>query len=183
MLEKAALENLFIPLCEARGAVLVVSRGYNSYTQLDEFATAMHAETRNIHVVSFSDFDPSGLDIERNFLQQIRDMGVNVVSHKRIALTDEQINWLRLPYAPVKTKDSRAQHWTAGGVVELDAVDPVMLQDWVRDAIDARFDQAIHREVARLQHVCRRRALRRVGLLVQQIDDSMNTNFVGEFGL
>jgi hypothetical protein len=51
------------------------------------------------------------------------------------------------PPAPTKETDSRTAAWNGLGQVELDAVDPKVLQRMATDAINSVFDQDTYREV------------------------------------
>lgn len=173
MLEKKALENLFIPETNNK-AHFLACKGYNSLTQLNELAKALKKEKRKIHLKTFSDFDPSGLDIQRNFIEQAQALGVKFETIERMALTDKQVADYGLPFAPTKTTDSRAKDWEAAGVVELDALDPRVLQDLVKGAIAKHFDKAIEKELAGLQKVIRRNLIKQMALKIQAIKDQIN---------
>lgn len=174
MLEKQALENVFKAVVDEDKAVLVVNKGYNSLTQLKDFADILKKEKRNMHLKCFSDFDPSGVDIQRNFADQMQELGVHFASVERIALTEELITRYALPYAPPKKTDTRAKNWTTG-VVELDAVEPVMLQNLIKDCVKKHWDEKIEREVKRLEKVLKRRVKRECEKLVKTIRDQIKS--------
>jgi hypothetical protein len=150
VLEKQALQAIFDPVCRKNEAYLIVCRGYNSLTQLKELADELKEENKKLHVKFFSDFDPTGLDIQRNFRQQMNDFDIVFDSFKRIGLTQELIDKYNLPFAPVKTSDSRASNWNALGVVELDALEPVDLQNLILNSILEHFDEDIYEENRRV---------------------------------
>ena len=160
-LEKQALEAIFRGAI-GRNCVLVVCRGYNSLTQIHLLAEHVKADTlgRRFHLRFFSDFDPTGLDIQRNFVQQTEELGVRWASVRRVALTEQQVEEYDLPYAPVKATDARAGNWSAAGVVELDSLDPHVLQGLVEDCREELWDRDLEREVRRLEEVLNRRARR-----------------------
>lgn len=176
MLEKQALENVFKSVIDENKAVLVVNKGYNSLTQLKEFADILKKEKRQLHLKCFSDFDPSGVDIQRNFVDQMIDLGIKFKSVERIALTEEIIRDQALPYAPTKTTDARAKNWRATGVVELDAVDPVVLRDLIKKSIAKHWNEDIHREVKHLEKVLKRRIKRECSKKVAKIREQIVTN-------
>lgn len=152
LLEKEALARIFGDVCEKLNAYLVVCKGYNSLSQLHELVVKLKYESKIIHVVEYSDHDPSGEDITRNFRSQIVELGAKIESFERIALTKEQIDKYNLPYAPLKTSDSKAKNWTdVKGVVELDALDPPILEKLISDSILQYFDEDIFQEDMKLQ--------------------------------
>jgi len=168
VLEKQALEGIFKDTVNSN-CILVVCRGYNSLTQLKEFVDLVKADQfeREFHCYFFSDFDPSGVDIQRNFKEQSEELGVEFESFNRIALTQQQIDDLSLPYAPVKAKDSRAAGWTPSGVVELDALEPDYLIQLVKNCMKENHDPKLEVLKAKVAKVQNRRAkkLYRKGLL------------------
>jgi hypothetical protein len=93
------------------------------------------------------DFDPSGEDIDRDFIDRT-DCWDKVI---RVALSVDQVREYRLPINPGKTTDSRA----AGFIerhgelmqVELDALDPGVLRELFQDAIDDFWDESIFEDV------------------------------------
>jgi len=160
-LEKQALEGVFKPICLKLSAYFVVCRGYNSYTQLRDMSHRLKKEKKKLHLYFFSDHDPTGVDIERNFISQMNQLGCKFETIERVALTEQQIQQYNLPDSPVKKSDSRARNWS-GGVVELDALDPSILEDLVRKSIEKTFDQKIYTEVTRLERVLKRRLQRKI---------------------
>ncbi len=156
MLEKQALEGIFTAECDIN-TFLVVCRGFNSYSQLKSIAIKLKNETREIHCRIFSDFDPSGIAIQDNFVRQLQELGIQFASVRRVALTEEQVQAYNLPRAPVKPKDPRAVNWKEIGVVELDALDPPVLQKLLRECIDENWDFTLGREVQKLKAVLNQR--------------------------
>lgn len=157
MLEKQALEGIFSNTL-GNMCILVVCRGYNSLSQLYQLKRLLKDEKREINVYSFSDFDPSGLDIERNFKEQMSELGITFNSFKRIGLTKEQIEKYNLPYAPTKTSDSRSSTWKAKGVVELDALEPPILVSMIKECVKENWNEKIEYRRRKLQTVLQRRA-------------------------
>jgi len=155
-LEKQALEGIFESAL-GPNSILVVCRGYNSLTQIWDLSKLLKNENRHVHCRFFSDFDPSGLDIQRNFIEQCKDLGIVFDSFKRIGLNKRQINRYELPFAPIKLKDSRAKNWTYPGVVELDALDPNILEKMITDTCAENWDKNIAYWRKRLLNVSIRR--------------------------
>ncbi len=132
-LEKQALATVFGPVCRQYGVVLQVCRGYPSVSCLVE------AAKRTQHILYFGDFDPSGQDIPRCVIDELRDTWEAEVDLDQIALTQEQIAEYSLPPAPAKSTDSRTPRFVAAygdDTVELDALRPDVLQGLLRQALE-----------------------------------------------
>ena len=167
MLEKQALEGVFAPICRRLESYFIVDRGYNSYTQLREFANELSKEKRKLHLYIFSDYDPSGLDIQRNFIKQLQELGVQFESITRVALTPEQIKQYSLPPAPPKKSDTRSKSWTGGGVVELDALEPRILEKLIEDSINEYFDFKLYSEVKKLEKIEKERLQKKIDEIIK----------------
>lgn len=151
MVEKEALASVFQHPCDEMSVPLMVCRGYPSISALYEAAQSLayYQSRRELHILYFGDHDPSGKDIDRNIADEIdfwasgegRDIGNALM---RIALTTEQIGKYNLPPMPEKEGDSRTPAFQAehgeGMSVELDALDPDILDRMVRDEIAVLID-------------------------------------------
>jgi hypothetical protein len=148
-IEKKALQGVFQPICERNRVALAPCKGYPSLTFLndakDRFQNVIDEGLTPI-ILYFGDYDASGEDIPRSIQENLERFGVSV-DVKRIGLMEAQVLELGLPPAPTKVGDSRAANWDGLGQVELDAVKPEILQEWVQDAIDGYFDTFIHQEL------------------------------------
>jgi hypothetical protein len=154
--EKQALEGPFTEVCTELAVDLAVCRGYPSLSFLNEVADALGGDDpqrdgRQNVLLYFGDFDPSGLNIpevvERDLLSFFR----SEVEVHRMALTRPQIDERNLPPAPVKLTDSRAAGFVSEHgeeVYELDAIEPLELQELIRASVDEYFDdrQAVARD-------------------------------------
>lgn len=175
-LEKQALSALFRQVTDAQGVDLEVCRGYPSLTFLWEAAENSTGlpDGQEIEILYFGDFDPSGEDIERYVGESLRsDFGIDV-NVTRVAITRSQIDQYQIPPAPAKTTDSRygsfvAEHGVAWQV-ELDAIEPRVLQGLVRDAVRAHWERDASQE--RDIELSRRQAQIRSWL-----DDAVNQDF------
>jgi len=148
-IEKKALQGVFESVCTREGVALGACKGYPSLTFLKDTADRMAAAERDGRqpiILYFGDYDPSGEDIPRAIGENLARMGVNV-EIKRIALMEAQVIEMNLPPAPVKEGDSRSAAWDGLGQVELDAIDPKVLQQMCRDAIKDVFDELIYENV------------------------------------
>ena len=145
-IEKKALQGVFEGPCRDLGVGLAPCKGYPSLTFLNEAAQRIAAATEDkpdledVVILYFGDYDPSGEDIPRSLEENLRRMGLGVLTVKRIALNPAQIREMNLPGAPPKKTDSRTANWSGSSVVELDAVEPDILKDMVRESIEDHYD-------------------------------------------
>jgi len=151
-LEKQALAALFEQVTNKFNVRLAPCRGYPSLTFLWEGAQHLQpiSEVRHVNILYFGDFDPSGQDIPRYIEQRLtEDLGIDTESMEftKIAITPEQIEQYNIPPMPVKMTDSRgaafaAEHG-AHSAVELDALDPKVLQKMIEQEIVRYLDMDI----------------------------------------
>lgn len=150
--EKDAVAGTLQPITDAYEVVLFPCRGYDSYSALREAAQRVRGIDRPTVILYVGDFDPSGQDMPRDIRDRLRDdFGATFDLHL-IALTREQIDQYRLPYAFTKPKDTRRAAFVerhGDMAVELDALPPNVLQDLVRENIERFFDLAAFAEERR----------------------------------
>lgn len=150
--EKEALAGLFQEITDDKYVRLAVCRGYPSVTFLHEAYEFLEGveDEKEIVILYFGDFDPSGKDIKRNIEEYLNvTFGVDA-EIILIAITEEQIEEYNIPPAPTKKSDSRSRAFVAehGDVaVELDAIEPNVLQDIIRDTIKGYYDEDIWNDV------------------------------------
>lgn len=151
-LEKDALSGVLIQETDPLHVPLMVTRGYPSITYLGDAAAHILAVNRPTFLYYFGDLDPSGVDIPRKVEERLREFAPEAeIAFERVAVTEAQIELLRLPTRPTKTTDSRARTFK-GRSVEVDAVPPAILRQWARKCIERHIDPiklaAIKREEA-----------------------------------
>jgi len=145
--EKDALSGMFKDWLREYGIPLLVLKGYASQTFKDEVARYVHADERETVLLFAGDFDPSGLDLHKDFVN-----GVGLIDHvERIAVTQEQIDEFELPEHAGKKTDPRAKGFVEKYdklvQVELDALPPEELQRIVLDAVRVEWDQEVYEAV------------------------------------
>ncbi len=159
-LEKDALSRLVSRIGNKYSVRTFPTRGYPSYSYVQTMANYMQTRLagKPTIVLYFGDFDPSGVDIERDLEDRLGRYGATEYKVKRIALTADQIRQYSLPPMPVKRSDARAEGFLAehgDKSVELDALDPNLLQETVeksiRENIDVRRWNARVRKIDELQ--------------------------------
>ncbi len=143
LIEKKALQGVFGPVCEEWDVSLGACKGYPSLTFLHDMYKRYIQIDKQIVLLYFGDYDPSGEDIPRSIVENLRRFGVDV-DLRRIALMEEQVLEWRLPHAPAKKTDSRTANWDGLGQVELDAVKPEMLKELCENAIKSIFDKEMY---------------------------------------
>ena len=139
-LEKDALSRLVSREANRFSVRTFPTRGYPSFSFVQEMSRYITNQLggKPTVVLYFGDFDPSGVDIERDLSERLERYGAKSFTVQRIALTADQIKKYRLPPMPVKRSDARADSFLeehGDRAVELDALDPNLLQTTVRKAI------------------------------------------------
>jgi len=145
-----------------RGLPILPLGGYSSQTFTADVAKDIKRQGRPAVLIYAGDFDPSGEDIDRDFIERVGCFDLV----ERIALSPEQVDEYKLPVAMGKATDTRAKGFTAkhGKLVqvELDALAPDVLRRLYEEAVTRFLDVStmnvvIHREredraaLARLQ--------------------------------
>lgn len=142
--EKQALEGIFEGVCSELHVDLAVCRGYPSLTFIKEIADSLDTsgERENI-VLYFGDFDPSGINIPETIERDLSELFGASFTLKRIALNIDQAHGMDLIPAPPKSTDGRAAGFRekhGNEVFELDAIEPDVLVEFIRDNVNEYFD-------------------------------------------
>lgn len=141
------------------GIPILALGGYSSQTYVQDVAADVKRQTlgdrfgfdtdprkywRPAVLLYAGDFDPSGEDIDRDFIERTGCFDKVI----RVALSAEQVVSYRLPVNPGKTTDARS----AGFIerhgrlmqVELDALDPATLRGLYQAAVDQHWDTSAY---------------------------------------
>ncbi len=131
----AQLMAWFGPLC----VPAVALRGYASETLERHVRELLDYDHRDVRGLYLGDFDPSGQDIPRTFVENTG------LTTRRVALTAEQVDRYALPPAPGKASDSRASGFEEhhGVRIELEALAPTDLRDMLKAEIDLLVDDRL----------------------------------------
>jgi|ERR1035437_547169 hypothetical protein len=159
LIEKKALQGLFETVCKGLKVTVGAGKGYAGLTFLDDMATRMIEAEESGYIpiiLYFGDFDPSGEDIPRSIEVNLKRLGVQNIEVQRIALMEEQVIEMNLPPAMVKKGDTRSAKWTGIGQVELDAIEPKMIQKMCNDAIENLFDNDIFNDLLKQEAIERK---------------------------
>jgi hypothetical protein len=153
--EKGTLLGLLESWFGDRGIPRVALRGYSSQTLVDDVVDQVTAEVardverhrRPAVLIYCGDYDPSGVDIPRDFVARTGCFDRIV----RVAVNPDQISALGLIEAPAKSGDARRRSTGVSVQVEVEAIPPDQLEAMVRAAVDdfwdpTAFQRALDRE-------------------------------------
>jgi hypothetical protein len=135
-IEKDALAGVIYPVTAEYDVPLMVARGDSSLSFLHGAAEYISQLDVPVYIYHLGDFDPSGVNAAEKIEATLREFAPDAEIHfERLAVTPIQIALWNLPTRPTKVSDSRAKRF--GPVsVELDAIEPEMLREIGRIAIE-----------------------------------------------
>ncbi len=149
--EKDALVDIVGQACMSIDTPYFSCRGYTSQSEMWEasqrFINQDYREQRII--IHLGDHDPSGIDMTRDIQDRLNMFGANVCV-KRVALTMDQIEEYCPPPNPAKITDSRANAYInrfGDESWELDALEPQMLTNLIKNEVTAYRDERLFLEV------------------------------------
>jgi hypothetical protein len=163
-IEKQALADTFSSFLRSCDVRIVVNRGYSGWSFLYENCMRLLEVKRSgkeIHILYFGDFDPSGDDMDDHLDNALRYFGLEDVDFQRIAVTEEQLEQFNLPPMP-KSKEmiDKVNHDTRTNgfirkygrlyIVELDALLAIVPDEFksiVQGSVDQFFNQGIYQAV------------------------------------
>lgn len=129
------------------GIPVVALRGYGSQTYVDEIAEDVKAQDRPAKIIYAGDFDPSGMDIERD----LRDRLSGAAEVHRIAVLPEHPEEYGLKENPGKESDSRSEGFIEehGKLVqvEIEAMEPGTLRTLYEQKLDRYWDKSTFDDV------------------------------------
>ena len=153
-LEKDALSGIFENVIREYGITLIVGRGYNSWSAYREAINRFSIQDKkNIYILYFGDFDPSGEDIVRALEESLNFFGI-YPKVKKIALTIEDITTYNLPPDFTKKTDTRTEKFVekyGDLAVELDALSLPILQEKIRESIKGHLDMEAFDKVKKIE--------------------------------
>lgn len=140
-IEKEALASTVLQETNPYDVDLYVVKGFSSMSLTHGAADDMKASGKPVHVYYFGNHDPSGQDIARAVEKDLRGFGLgDLLTFELVAVSEAQIERLRLPTRPAKGKDTRSKKWGNKPCVDLDAIRPDILRGMVRDCIERHVD-------------------------------------------
>jgi hypothetical protein len=139
--EKDAISGVLYPITSLWDVPLMLTKGYPSLTFVHGAAEAIAATWKPTYIYFLGDLDPSGLDIARSTEARLREFAPEAeITFERIAVTEQQVSEHNLLTRPTKTTDTRSRSFK-GESVEVDALPPAVLRDFVHEAIEQHVDQ------------------------------------------
>jgi hypothetical protein len=152
--EKEALVDVISQPAARWNVTYMACKGSPSTSVMHQAAQRLRRHERagkKTLVIYLGDFDPTGLDIDRDIRARLALFG-SVATVTRVGLTQEQIEDLDPPPSPAKATDSRTpgyvddHPWVIDDdgterCWELDALEPATLEQLVEDAILDRLDR------------------------------------------
>lgn len=149
--EKQALEGVIGDVCSAPDVRVdfYATRGYDSQSQQYEAGRRMADYIRRGQrpiVFHLADHDPSGVDMTRDVTERLAMFAGTPVTVVRLGLNIDQVRKYSPPPFKVKRSDSRSDSYRAlygSDAWELDALDPSVLRDLIREAVLQVRDEAL----------------------------------------
>ena len=147
-IEKEALVGVISRICNQLDVPFFACKGYTSQSEMWRAAQRFENYMDNGQepvVIHLGDHDPSGIDMTRD-INERHELFNGGVSVTRIALNFDQIEAYEPPPNPAKLTDSRASGYISkfGRYSwELDALEPRVMRDLIKDTVALYTDQAL----------------------------------------
>lgn len=154
--EKEALAGVIEKTCNQLDILSFACRGYVSQSAMWQAAQRIRIKEGNDKktiILHFGDHDPSGMDMTRDIQDRLDLFGCSA-RIERIALNMDQIEKHQPPPNPIKPTDSRSGTYGdeyGDDSWELDALEPKILDELIRDQIDIYTDSSLLKEAEELQ--------------------------------
>lgn len=145
-IEKDALRGVIAGVCAELDIPHFSCRGYTSISEMWAAAQRLKHwanQGQTPVILHLGDHDPSGVDMTRDVTDRL-EMFMGGVEVQRLALNWDQIERYNPPPNPAKLTDSRADGYIeAHGASswELDALEPSVIADLIRDAVNDLRDE------------------------------------------
>jgi hypothetical protein len=153
--EKDALEGIVSQICRRLDIPFFSCRGYCSMTSIWDNAQRLRAIAEDggtPYILHLGDHDPSGIDMSRDIVERSR-LFMNghgaKLKFKRLALNKDQVDQYNPPENPAKSTDSRYADYVrehGESSWELDALDPAVITDIIRAAVEPLRDDKLYRQ-------------------------------------
>lgn len=168
-IEKDALASTFNSFLRKQDVYIAVNKGYSSWTFLYDNAMRLQEkvdDNKNIHILYFGDFDPSGDDMETGHLTNaLSFFGLDEIDFHRVCVTPAQIMQYHLPEIPEAgetvekaKRDPRYQNFLEKYgrlmLVEVDAMLALVPDEFteiIQSSVDQYFDYDIYEETIELE--------------------------------
>jgi hypothetical protein len=151
--EKDAVIGSIEDVTRDLGVRIVVGRGFQSTTRVQEIAQRLYdkSQDKQVHIFYLGDHDPSGINIQEDIVRRVDFAQIRLGSESlrynmtRLAIYPSDITAFKLPALQVKDTDSRAEafkekYGEGKTCVELDALPPTVLRQRIKDAVTGILD-------------------------------------------
>ena len=162
LIEKEALVGVVEGICQEYRVPFLACRGYLSQSEAYSLGKKLKWYQRVQHqrpiILHLGDHDPSGIDMTRDNNDRLDMFARDGIEVRRLALNMAQIEEHNPPPNPAKETDSRFANYQAlhgDESWELDALDPQLISDLIRDAIDSFRDVGLWDEAMQQEEVNR----------------------------
>jgi len=149
VVEKAGSRDFLHDWFDDYSVFVTALGGYSSQTLIDTIRRRQQRDQRPMIVLYAGDHDASGEDIDRDFLQRLRQGGPPI-EVRRVALLPNQVEEYQLPRSPFDKIDSRASSFLRkhGGLwqTELDALDPDVLRALFQTEFERVWDMSVYHQ-------------------------------------
>lgn len=145
-IEKDALIGVIEGICTEFDIPYFACRGYVSQSEVWASGRRMRRYILNGQtpvMLHFGDHDPSGMDMTRDNDDRLSLFSGDVIDVRRLALNMTQVEQYNPPPNPAKITDSRAKNYIlehGDESWELDALEPSVIADLIREEIEALID-------------------------------------------
>ena len=146
-IEKDALVGVIEGICNELDIDYFSCRGYTSQSEMWVAAQRLAKYQKKAQVpliLHLGDHDPSGKDMTRDITDRLSEFSYSTIEVKRLALNMDQITQYNPPPNPAKITDSRAEKYIeefGAESWELDALEPTVIAQLIRDAVEEVRDQ------------------------------------------
>lgn len=146
-IEKEALTGVIAGICDELEVPYFACRGYVS--QSEQWGAGRRFRRYRMDgqepiVLHLGDHDPSGIDMTRDNGDRLTMFGRSWQEVRRLALNMDQVEQYNPPPNPAKVTDSRYEGYVrehGDESWELDALEPTVLRDLIRDEVDGLRDE------------------------------------------
>lgn len=151
-IEKEALLGVIEEICNSLDVSFFACKGYVSQSAMWEASRRFQRRHRDDKqqpvIIHLGDHDPSGIDMTRDINDRQYLFG-GQIQLERIALNMDQVEAHNPPPNPTKVTDSRASHYIkmfGHECWELDALDPKMLRELIRQKVLNYRDETLYQQ-------------------------------------
>jgi hypothetical protein len=136
--EKDAMAGALSPTTRTYDVPLSIVRGFSGVSYLAEIGQQWREIQKPIFVFYLGDFDPSGLDLERDSREKLMRYSGREISWQRLGVNPEDFSAFSLYPLKPKAKDTRTKRFLVQGFTEcaeLDAIPTLELRTRIEQAI------------------------------------------------